>query len=517
MPRSRARGLPASLEPRCALTGDEPSWIELGRQLARPAVAFSPLRERPHLLPARLSVLRRRAASGCSARWGPCLGPGRARRAAGAGRRPRGGRAFGPRAAVVAAAFAAFYPELVWYPAHYWSETVFLLLLWAAVERTLAADAAGSWRTAAAAGGSWASRRSRASWRSTWCRSPAVDGAAVAGARERRHADRPPVHRLAAAGALALAAVLDDRALDAPQRRRVPRLRPRLHDGRPEPVAGQHDAHAPADLRRARRVGGAVAQDRYCRRLAWETIAARQPAWVFEKLAEQMPEFWKAGSEVLDHLVGRDACGPLAPAGWSLVELVVVLPYLAVVALALVGLARLRSRRRPCCCCCWRRLQCRARRRLRDDALSPAGDAGALHAGGALLVGRATDLARAAAWAPRGAARRCWRSSRPRCSRPGLEELGHVAAADRDGDSPRPGCRRRSLGCSAPAAAAARARRGRARRRRRAVARGRTRLRADAEAVGRAMGAAVQSRYLGETAYATRSRATSTTSPPSTR
>jgi hypothetical protein len=87
---------------------------------------------------------------------------------------------------------------------------------------------------------------------------------------------------------------------------------------------------------------GPVAQDRYCRRLAWETIAARQPAWAFEKLGEQMPEFWKAGSEVLDHLVGRDACGPLAPGRLALVELAVVLPYLAVLALSLVGLARLR-------------------------------------------------------------------------------------------------------------------------------------------------------------------------------
>ena len=89
-------------------------------------------------------------------------------------------------------------------------------------------------------------------------------------------------------------------------------------------------------------MGGPVAQDRYCRRLAWETIAARQPAWIFEKVAEQMPEFWKPGSEVLDHLVGRGACGPLAAARLVPIELVLVLPYLALVGLLLVGLARLR-------------------------------------------------------------------------------------------------------------------------------------------------------------------------------
>jgi hypothetical protein len=89
-------------------------------------------------------------------------------------------------------------------------------------------------------------------------------------------------------------------------------------------------------------IDGPVAQDRYCRRMAWETIAARQPWWIAEKLAEQMPEFWKAGSEVLDHLVGREACGPLATRTLVAIELVLVLPYLAALALLVVGLARLR-------------------------------------------------------------------------------------------------------------------------------------------------------------------------------
>jgi hypothetical protein len=88
--------------------------------------------------------------------------------------------------------------------------------------------------------------------------------------------------------------------------------------------------------------GGAVEQDRYCREMARETIAARQPAWALEKLVEQMPEFWKAGSEVLDHLVGRDACGPLSVATLVPVELALVLPYLAALGLFLVGLVRLR-------------------------------------------------------------------------------------------------------------------------------------------------------------------------------
>ena len=86
--------------------------------------------------------------------------------------------------------------------------------------------------------------------------------------------------------------------------------------------------------------GGPLEQDRFCRRMAWETIRERQPLWIFEKLGEQMPEFWKAGSEVLDHLVGRLACGPLPDATLVGLEIVLVGPYLVALFLFLVALAR---------------------------------------------------------------------------------------------------------------------------------------------------------------------------------
>jgi Dolichyl-phosphate-mannose-protein mannosyltransferase len=332
------------LEPRCALTGDEPSWIELGRQLARPAVAFSPLRSDrvfyPPVYPYLVGALFRLFGSIGAMLWlqvvlGALLVPVVGRAAA---------RAFGPRASVVAAAFTAFYPELVWYPAHFWSETVFLLVLWAAIERALAADAAASWRTAAAAGvlfGLATLTRELALYLVPlvllWMLRPWAVGATSVGTRIVLSRNR-----LVGAGALLLATVLTI----APWTLRnaivfrafVPVSTMgglNLWQGNTTLTHLQiYDVLAGID--------GAVAQDRYCRRLAWETIAARQPAWVFEKLAEQMPEFWKAGSEVLDHLVGRDACGPLAPARLVVIELVLVLPYLAVLALALVGVARLR-------------------------------------------------------------------------------------------------------------------------------------------------------------------------------
>jgi hypothetical protein len=85
-----------------------------------------------------------------------------------------------------------------------------------------------------------------------------------------------------------------------------------------------------------------VERDRRARELAWEAIRARQPGWIFEKLAGQMPEYWKAGSEILDHVLSRAPCRPLAAGEQKALEVAVVGPYLTVLALSLVGLARAR-------------------------------------------------------------------------------------------------------------------------------------------------------------------------------
>jgi hypothetical protein len=332
------------LEPHCALTGDEPSWIELGRQLARPAIAFSPLRSDlvfyPPVYPYLVGALYRLFGSMAAVLWaqvvlGALLVPIVGRAAA---------HAFGPRAALPAAAVTAFYPELVWYSAHYWSETVFLLLLWAAIERALAADATASRRTAVVAGvlfGLATLARELSLYLVPlvvlWMARPWAMNANALGTRMVLSRNR-----LVGAGALLLATVLTI----APWTLRnaivfrafVPVSTMgglNLWQGNTTLTHLQiYDVLAGLD--------GPVAQDRYCRRLAWETIAARQPAWLFEKLGEQMPEFWKAGSEVLDHLVGRNACGPVEPARLVAIELLLVLPYLALLALAIVGLVRVR-------------------------------------------------------------------------------------------------------------------------------------------------------------------------------
>jgi hypothetical protein len=86
-----------------------------------------------------------------------------------------------------------------------------------------------------------------------------------------------------------------------------------------------------------------VQRDRLARQLAWQAIRAQQPFWIFEKLRGQMPEFWKADSEIVDHYVGRRSCGRL-PLGAALaLEALVVGPYLILLGISLLGLARLRS------------------------------------------------------------------------------------------------------------------------------------------------------------------------------
>lgn len=327
--------------PACELRGDEPSWVALGTQ---ELVPLSPLRNDlvfyPPLYPYFIALVSRafgslQAVLVVQAALGALLAPAVAK---------VGAMAFGRRAALVAGVFAAFHPDLVWFATRFWSETLFVVLLWWALERTLAADTGGSRRTAAVAGLLWglaALTRELALYlvplAALWMLRPRAGAASDGRSR--------PWPRPAAlvAPALLLAATLLTIAPWTVRNAIVFRAfipvstmgGLNLWQGNTTLTHLQiYDVLAGID--------GPVAQDRYCRRMAVETIAARQPRWLLEKLREQMPEFWKAGSEVLDHLVGREACGPLAARTLVPIELVLVLPYLALVALLVVGLARLR-------------------------------------------------------------------------------------------------------------------------------------------------------------------------------
>ena len=68
------------------------------------------------------------------------------------------------------------------------------------------------------------------------------------------------------------------------------------------------------------------------------------PAWIFEKLRDEMPRLWEADSLVLVH-IKRGAYGAVAPMVAVAAALVVLAPYVAVLALFALGLVRLRPTR----------------------------------------------------------------------------------------------------------------------------------------------------------------------------
>ena len=142
-----------ALEPATFPVADETMWVSWGsEELPSPDVAFSPLRLRfvfhPPLYLYFVGVPFTLFGTLEAVKYAQCL--------AGALLVPAlglvGRRAFGDRAAFLAAAIAAFYPELIWFASHFWAETVFTVLLWWAMERLLAADARGSTGAAVASG-----------------------------------------------------------------------------------------------------------------------------------------------------------------------------------------------------------------------------------------------------------------------------------------------------------------------------------------------------------------------------
>ena len=330
------------LAPACHYAGDEPSWIALGTQ---ELVPLSPLRNDlvfyPPLYPYFVALVWRALASLEAVLWvqaalGALLVPAVAR---------VGAIAFGRRTGIVAAVFAALYPDLVWFSTRFWSETLFIVLLWWAIERTLTADRTGSRRTAAAAGLLWALAtltRELALYlvplAALWMLRPR----AAAPARSWSSWLRPPRATLLTAATLVAASLLAIAPWTIRNGIVFRAFIPVSTMGSLNLWQGNTTLTHLQIYELLARIEGPVAQDRYCRQLAWQTISARQPTWILEKLAEQMPEFWKAGSEVLDHLVGREACGPLTTTALVPIELLLILPYLALLGLLVVGLARLR-------------------------------------------------------------------------------------------------------------------------------------------------------------------------------
>jgi hypothetical protein len=331
-----ARALYLLLEPRCELVGDETSWIAFSAVVVRHPHWLSPFKNRLIFYPPAyeyfIALVRLAFHSLAAVQWaqvalGALLVPAIAR---------SGGRAFSPRVGIVAAAMAALYPELLWYSAHFWSETLFLLFLWWAIERTLEADASGSTRVAALAGLLWGL--------SALTRELSLYLVPIAALWLLRPARgfRPAAGALVRASALVLALVLSVAPWTIRNAIRYRAFIPISTMGGLNLWQGNTTITHLQIYDEVDRIDGPVAQDRFCRRMAWRAIRNQQPYWILAKLESQMPEFWKASAEVLDHLAGREACGPLPARTLAALEVAFVGPYLVLLGFFVVGLARLR-------------------------------------------------------------------------------------------------------------------------------------------------------------------------------
>jgi 4-amino-4-deoxy-L-arabinose transferase-like glycosyltransferase len=320
------------LEPQTHLVGDERTWTDRAIEIV--AKGFSPLRNHiifyPPLYKYFLAVSWWLTGDFQAARWGQVL--------VGSLLVPVtalvGKRVFGARVGLVAAGLVAFYPELVWFTAHLWSEIVFMLLLWWGLERLLAADERGSTRTAVAAGLLWAL--------AVLTRETVLYFLPFAAGYLAWRAPHPGGRRRAAA--FFLAAVLTI----APWTYRNWLV---FHAFVPVSTAGgqnlfQGNTDLPRDetYRLREEVKGRIEQYRYAMRMGLAAIRDRQPWWIFEKLRDEMPRFWEADSLALIH-IKRGAYGSVAPSRAAVAAVVVLLPYLVVMAGLVAGLARLQPTR----------------------------------------------------------------------------------------------------------------------------------------------------------------------------
>ena len=322
-----ARALWVAIEPATSPQADETMWLTWGTEvLPSPAVAFSPLELRfifhPPLYLYFLGVPFALTGSLEAVKYLQCVVGALLVPAVGL----LGRRSFGERAGLLAAGFVALYPELVWFAAHFWAETLFTALLWWAIERLVASDATGSSAAAVAAGLLWGlsvlTRETvlyfvplAALWLA-WRRPGGYRRAALFVCASLLVVTPWTVRNWQAFGAFVPVSTAG--ALNLWQgNTRLSR----------EQVYEEHWA-----------VHGRIAQYEHARSRALEAIRERQPLWIFEKLRSELPEFWAAHAQPIVH-IERGAYGPIRRP-FALAAVAIVLgPYLLALALFVLGLA----------------------------------------------------------------------------------------------------------------------------------------------------------------------------------
>jgi hypothetical protein len=328
-----ARLLFLVLEPATAPAGDERMWVVWGTEvLPSEKIGFSPLRLRfifhPPVYPYFIAVVFSLLGSLTAVKVAQCL--------LGALLVPAVGRigvgAFGPRAGLFAATVTAFYPELVWFCVHFWAETVFVVLLWWGFERLLRADEHGSARGAAAAGllfGLAVLTRETVLY--------FLPLAALWLAWRRPGGKRRAAILLGTALLVVLPWTLRNWMV-------FRTLVPVSTAGALNLWQGNTHLTRQEVYEEYWAVRGRMQKYRYTREKAFEAIRDRQPMWVFEKLRDEMPQYWAAHGQPIVHLE-RGAYGDVARPRALAAIVVVLAPYLAVLALFVVGVAALPGHR----------------------------------------------------------------------------------------------------------------------------------------------------------------------------
>jgi 4-amino-4-deoxy-L-arabinose transferase-like glycosyltransferase len=320
-------------EPATRLRGDERTWVALGLLwVAAPPTSFDPFASRllfypplhPYLLGAAATFLGGLgAAKVVQALLGALLVPAVAL---------VGRRTFGPDVGLAAGVATAVYPTLIWYSAHFWSEPLFLALLWWGLERALVADEG---RTGAAAA-SGALLGLAALTREVPLYFLPLLAVWMLGRRDRASLVRAVVlvgattavvapwtlRNWVRFGAFVPISTMGGRA---------------LWEG--NTLGDRGELYAEHD--RIAREEGQVAAYRYAMREGLRSVRERQPRWILDKTVGELDQMFTPATMPLVHLQKGGYGSPSLPAAWVVVALTVP-PYGAAMALFIVGLARIR-------------------------------------------------------------------------------------------------------------------------------------------------------------------------------
>jgi 4-amino-4-deoxy-L-arabinose transferase-like glycosyltransferase len=281
-----------ALEPKSDLAGDEPSWIALAdREVLRLRRPFSPFRSGlifyPPLYPYFLAANAWLFGAFDAARITQAVLGGVTAAAITA----VGTHIVSARGGLLAGLLVAFHPELLWFAAHYWSETLFMAFFWWAVERLLAAGRTGRAGPALLSGLLWG--LSALTRETALYMAPLAAGHLCLVGRGARRYLTPVIFSL---GLLLTVAPWT--------------WRNHVVFGGFVPISTfgalnlwQGNSHLSRDdlYVVSDSVEGSIAQYDLARREARKAILARQPFWIFEKVRRETVPFWACCSEAVLH------------------------------------------------------------------------------------------------------------------------------------------------------------------------------------------------------------------------